>query len=68
MSRINWTVLSNAKAEVIEALMERECIERRNAYMALKARKALKVPVYVHAIDQSVAPTVTMTQQKGDLS
>ena len=62
--RINWTALANAEPEFIDALLVKERIERKAEHVEIMTQRAVKIAVYVHAIDQSVAPTVTMSQQK----
>ena len=54
VNRINWTALAGAEQEVIDALLLKESIERKQFARELKAKKAVKQLV---VIDWSVAPT-----------
>lgn len=71
-TRINWTALCVADAEVvsnvIDTLLERERIAHKLEHVALMAQRSIKIAVPVHDVDRSVAPTVTMTDQKGEIS
>jgi len=68
-TRINWTALCVADAEVvstvIDALLERERIARKLEHVAIMTQRNTKIATVV---DQSVAPTVLLSHQKGDLS